>query len=374
MLKNLAFIFLLVIVAFTFSCEEESDTNGDNNDNDTTAYEVITPTNPIPQGDRELGINISNSIAGWDSDFQKATEASIQVVELNLPWSSLETAEGIYNDPDNNLQNIAFYGFNNIKVGLSIAVINTVAWEYPAYLEGVAVNSTQFIDAFKGVIDFVIDTIPDNVEIASISVGNEVDLVLQSESDWLAYTEFYEEIATYINTNYPNIPVGVKTTIMGGVFGNELDEIQAINEFSDIVMLNYYPQNERFEVLDVEIAKTHLPQIVAFFPGQEIWLTEVGYQSGNNLCKSSEKKQAEYIHHFFEAWDTHKNEITHAVVNWLHDQSPAQIDAWKDYYGSDPALVEYLSTLGLRTYENEDKAAWLQLKEEVNSRGWTNSH
>jgi hypothetical protein len=42
-----------------------------------------------------------------------------------------------------------------------------------------------------------------------------------------------------------------------------------------------------------------------------------------------------------------------------------------NYYGSsDPAFIEFLSTLGLRNYNNTDNPAWLQLLEETQIRGW----
>ena len=72
----------------------------------------------------------------------------------------------------------------------------------------------------------------------------------------------------------------------------------------------------------------------------------------------------------FKCWDDHREQSKFMLINWLHDQSPATIEEWKDYYGDDSGLVEYLSTLGLRNYDGTDKAAWKQVKEEANSRNW----
>jgi hypothetical protein len=197
-----------------------------------------------------------------------------------------------------------------------------------------------------------------------------VDLVLESDTEWQKYTEFYEAVLDSLKPKYPSINFGVKTTIMDGVFTNELAKIQRINQNSDVVMLNYYPQDKSFQVLQPDIVKTHFSDVASDFNGQEIWFTEIGYQSGSDLCNSSEKKQAEFFHHMFTAWDNHKDQIKYMMINWLHDQSPQTIEDWKDYYGNDPALVEYLSTLGLRNYNDTDKAAWKQLLEETNARGW----
>jgi hypothetical protein len=58
------------------------------------------------------------------------------------------------------------------------------------------------------------------------------------------------------------------------------------------------------------------------------------------------------------------------VVNWLYDQSPATIEEWKDYYGDTPALVEYLSTLGICNYNGTEKPAFQQIKTETKARNW----
>jgi len=366
-MKTLHFILFLFILPFLFlACNK--DENGDENPEE---YEIITPENPQHHADRIYGINVSESIDGFEASFQKAQEAGIEVVELNIPWNAIETGEGIYEDPWGGvLEATAFYAQYNIKVCFSIAVINTVKWEVPAYLEEVPSNDQQFINAFNNMIDWFIVNIPSIVDIYSISIGNEIDLVLESENDWNEYTTFFEEAANHIRTNFPIIKIGVKNTIMGGIYGSELEQIQSINEFSDVVMLNYYPQNDNFQVLEPDVVYNHMSEWVNYFPDKEIWLTEVGYQSGSEYCNSTELKQAEFYHHFFIAWDQHKDKIKFVLIDWLHDQSPETIAEWEDYYGNDPALVEYLSTLGLRNYDGTDKPAWLQLKAEVSARNW----
>ena len=357
-------IFALLVLSFTsVSCEEE-DPQPDNND------EILTPENPQAKGDRLYGINMSEGQYGFETSYEKAKNARIQVLELNIPWNQIETAEGIYTDPWGVLAATSVYGNDNIKVGFSIAVINTVAWEIPDYLNGVDITSVQFVDAFNNMIDWFMENVPDHVEIPYLSIGNEVDLVLDGDAEWSDYIYFYQEAANHIHTNYPGINVGVKTTVMEGVFKDELSKVQDINQYSDLVLLNYYPQNEHFEVLSPEIVESHFEDIVSYFPQKEIWITELGYQSGSEYCNSSEAKQAEFYHHLFTAWDTHKDHIKFILINWLHDQSPATIEEWKDYYGDDPALVEYLSTLGLINYDGSEKYAWGQLKEELNTRGW----
>jgi len=354
-------VILFAVLLTLYACSKE------NPDNDI--YEIITPDAPLDKGDRLFGINISESKFGFEASFEKAKEVGIDVVELNIPWNVMESTEGNYSDPwDGVLSATSFYGNEQIRVMFTIALINTVSWEIPDYLDGIAPNSGKFITSFQHLIDWFIETVPENVVIAAISIGNEVDLVLESPTEWSTYTGFYEAATNYMKQNYPDIKVGVKTTVMGGVFGSEQNEIIAINEFSDVIMLNYYPQNEQFQVKNPETVHEDFDGIVSVFPETDIWITEIGYQSGKNYCKSSETKQAHFFHEMFTAWDTNKDHISFLLIDWLHDQSPEIIDEWKDYYGNDPAMVEFLSTLGLRHYDGTDKPAFKQVKEELKVR------
>ncbi len=355
----------LFVISFVFPACEEEDTPK------VEDYEIIEPEDPRDKGDRLLGINISESSDGFMTSFETANEAGIQMLELNLPWSAMETSEGKYVDPYGGvLAATSFYGENDIKVCFSIALINTVQWEVPPYLEGVDPDDAAFIQAFKNFIDWFMAEIPDNVTVPAISIGNEVNYVLESNADWEKYTTFYETMVNYIHTNYPDVKVGVKTTIIGGLFTDDRDHIKALNAKSDVIMLNYYPQNSEFQVYAPTTIHEDFADMTEIFPTEEIWITEIGYQSGNDYCSSSESKQAEFYHEMFKCWDDHKDQVKFMLINWLHDQSPATIEEWKDYYGDDPALVEYLSTLGLRNYDGTDKAAWKQVKEEANSRNW----
>lgn len=106
------------------------------------------------------------------------------------------------------------------------------------------------------------------------------------------------------------------------------------------------------------VVHQHFDQFTALFPGETIWIPEVGYQSGSSYCNSSETKQAQFYHELFTAWDDHIGEIDLILIDWLHEATPEQVEEWEECYGlSTPGFVEYLSTLGLRNYDHTDKYA-----------------
>jgi hypothetical protein len=331
---------------------------------------VVAPQDPQPRGNRLLGINVSESDRGFGPSFQVARQAGIQLVELNIPWNAIEPAERQYQDPWGVLAAIPFYGQNNVQVLFSLAVINTVESTAPEYLKGRAWDSPEMIGAFNSMIDWFLAKVPDNVTVPGLAIGNEIDLFLSSEQ-WDRYARFFQATAEHVREKHPDLPVGVKTTVMAGALGRWADQVQAINRHTDVVMLNYYPQGAGFRVLAPDVVGEHFDKIARLFEGRTIWFTEVGYQSGSAYCGSSETKQARFYHHLFTAWDRHRDQIGLVLVNWLHDQSPEKIAEFTQYYGSSaPAFVEFLSTLGLRHYNHTDKAAWPQVVAEAKVRGW----
>jgi hypothetical protein len=234
---------LLVIVAITLlftSCEN-------NGQLDFGPYKILEPKDPLPKGGRMFGINLSESELGFEADFAKLQEAGTDMVEINIPWNAMESSKGNYVDPGT-IAATTYYGNEGMKVCFGIAVINTVKWEIPDYLKDTDPDSTEFINAFTNLMDWFMETVPDNVTIPSISIGNEVDLVLEGTGEWEAYTTFYKAAVDHMHQNYPGIKIGVKTTVTGGLFADNKENVIVINKHSDVVMLNYYPQDENFKV------------------------------------------------------------------------------------------------------------------------------
>ncbi len=362
---------ILILKAVLFSIPFLLFSCGDGSTAPDEGYEVIPAQSPQSAGDRLFGIGITESEDGFSSSFNTAMEAGIQIVELNIPWDSIEVSEGVYQDPMGGVfEAIGFFAYYDIDVMLSLAVVNTVQSTVPGYLQNSDWDSPEMIEAFNNLVDWVLAEIPQNVTILSISIGNETDLFL-SDDAWEHYFQFVAATSSYIRSAYPGITLGVKNTVTNGVLGGDLSFVQQVNQFTDVVMLTYYPQSSSCQVLDPDIVHSHLQLIVSAFPGREIWLNEVGYQSGSEYCGSTQTKQAHFYHEFFAAWDSNRQNIKLVLIDWLHDISSEQLADMEEYYGiSDPGFLEYLATLGLRYHDGTDKYAWLQLLEETGARAW----
>ena len=85
--------------------------------------------------------------------------------------------------------------------------------------------------------------------------------------------------------------------------------------------------------------------------------------------------QAEFIREIFQVWDEHAAQVRLLNITWMHDLSPESAFSIANEdpafaVPGDPGHLEYLWTLGLRTYTGEAKPAWHTLVEEAALRGW----
>ena len=365
MFRHLTLLSLAVLLITLLGCQEE----GPSSQKGATDYTVLLPENPVAKGDRLLAVGPTESIRGFDESFAEARRIGPQFIELNLEWTRFETNEGTFQDPEEILSAISVFGANNIQVAFSFANINTVQRTEPDYLRSKAFDDPAYIQAFTDWVDYIMNNKADNVLVAYLSLGNEVDVYLNGD-DWAAYRTFVEQSIAHVHREYPGIPVGAKVTVMDGLLGGKQDEVVALLALTDVAMLNYYPLNPSFQVLPPSILNTHLPQIIQLVQ-QPIYFTELGYQSGSDYAGSSEVQQAEFYHAWFEKWDEYRDQIKLTNIVWLHDVSSEQVAAWRDYYGvADPGFAEYLATLGVRTHNHTDKAAWQQIIADANARGW----
>jgi hypothetical protein len=137
-----------------------------------------------------------------------------------------------------------------------------------------------------------------------------------------------------------------------------------------VILVTYYPLKDDFTVRNPEIVNEDFRTITTQYPDRQIIFHETGYPSGAK-CNSTEEKQADFIRNVFAAWDAHANQIDLIIFTWLTDVPPQSVREMEIYYGlSDPAFLEYLGTLGLRTYSGSgtDKAALTALRLEVQKR------
>ncbi len=333
--------------------------------------EIITPTDALQKGARILSIDVTEASDGdFDAALNHAQAAGANTIELTVFWDDIETSPENYN-PDPNWLEIAnaYYPANATQVALTIPVIDTTTIRLPQDLNGKPMDDPLLIARFKELLNYVAAQTKD-LTLVSLSIGNEVDTFLGTDAQqWGEFERFFAETAVYARTLWPHLPIGSKTTF-DGITGEPAPFVQSLNQHTDAILATYYPLTPRFTVRPIITVYEDFQTLANTFPNQPIYLLEVGYPSGEDN-DSSYAQQAEFIHELFTAWDNHANQIQLIAYTWLTDISPDAVKEFTRYYGlRDNGFASYLGTIGLRTFDGQEKPAYRQFVEEAKARGW----
>lgn len=326
----------------------------------------VPPPPPLPTPGPLLGISITDGALGFDESYAIARSAGTQVYEVPLQWAENETAPGKFKNPLLPIIN-DFYPREGMYLGITLNPIDTTALQVPEDLVALPFDDSQVIERFKQFVDFAAASLS-NTTIVYVAIGNEVDGRLATASDWEQYTNFVAAVAPYVREKFPRAVVGTKITF-AGLTGNTKVEAQSLNTHTDAILTTYYPfVDGTFTVKPVNTIPDDFANLIAQYPNRPIYFTEIGYPSGAGNG-SSEAQQADFVRSALAAWDTHKARIPVMNFVWLHDLNPDDIAGYEQYYGiSDPGFISYLATLGLRTYEGEDKPAFTVLREQYRDK------
>ncbi|MEA3336702.1 MAG: hypothetical protein U9R25_12380 [Chloroflexota bacterium] len=262
-----------------------------------------------------------------------------------------------------------FYPTQDTALSLTISVIDTTSARLPADLAGKPFDDPEVIQRFNGLLDFVATQTPD-LTLATLSIGNEVDGYLNGKQ-WAQYQEFFRATSAHARQLWPDVPVGAKA-MFDGLTGDAQEPLMALNQHSDAIFVTYYPLDRDFTVKEPDIVLADFDAISQLYPDRSIYFLELGYPSGEDN-DSSQAMQAEFVRQTFQAWDAHQDQVKLISFTWLTDIDPAAVKGYERYHGiSGKGFASYLGTLGLRTYNGEDKDAFRALNDETKRRGWTN--
>jgi hypothetical protein len=319
-------------------------------------------------GNRILGISV-NEVPGvkYLTAFNAAKQMGFESLSLNLPWDEIEATPGVYSSKVLSIAD-QFYPTQQTRVSLVVTLIDTNHLRMPKDLVGKRFDDPIVIDRFNRLMSWVMTQIP-NVTLNCVSIGNEVDVYLGTNNDrWQQYTNFFAKTSAHIRQLRSRTPVGAKTTFKGIVTHPDL--IRSLNHFADVAMVTYYPLQDNFVVKSPTIVAQDFAAMVQQLPGRPILILEAGYPS-SPILDSSERKQSEFIHEVFEAWDRYPVSIREVEFTWENDIPDAMVRRLGTYFGaSDAKFLAYLGSIGLRDENGKPKMAFLTLSEETKKRGW----
>ncbi len=334
-----------------------------------TAIQIPPVGTVVQKGDRQLAIDVNAaSDDNFETAFQLAKDVGIERIGLFQNWDTLETSPNTYSGQWLQIAD-AYYPAHNVALDLTIAVIHTNQSTVPVDLRGKPLNDPEVVQRFKALLDFVFSQMP-NTHFSSLVISSEQDIYLERDSaKWDQFADFYKQIAAYVHAQKPGVPVATEFTFEG-LTGPMKERAQAINEWSDVIGVSYYPLAANGNVKDPTLVGTDFDTLVSLYPDKPILFYQLGYPS-STVLESSETRQALFIHEAFRAWDRLATHIQMIDFTWLHDCSPEEVKGFTQFYGfSGKKFTEFLATLGLRTNAGLDKPAFQQLKEEAQARGW----
>ena len=339
----------------------------------TSNVEYPSPGDVVPRGARRLEIAITDAEnRDYDQSISLVMGAGAESVSLSVFWDELETSPGTF-APDPNWLEISnsYYPGLDLQVSLVISVLDTTTARLPSDLAGRSFNDPELIVRFKALLDYIKTQIPD-LELTSLAIGNEIDGVLGNNLEaWKNYSAFFTPAAEYARQLWPGVPIGTKI-MFDGLIGPMSGSAENLNQTSDVIMVTYYPLSDGFSVKDPDSVLEDFDQIASMYPQKKIHLVEIGYPT-SEINNSSPEKQASFIRNVFSAWDEHASHITVLSYVWLTDLPQSTVAEYEEYYGfKDPALGEFLRTLGLRTYSGsgENKIGFDIFQAEADARGW----
>ena len=329
----------------------------------------------INPGANFIGVDIStqpqNASFNYDSCFALGKNLGMSRVGLFQTWTALETSPLIYNFSILDIANM-YYPAYNMPIDLTIAPIATNKLEVPSDLITKAFNDSILINRFKKLLDSIKVHIP-NITLSSLIIGSESDIYLGTNATaWSQYTTFYSSVSAYAKTLWPGLKVATELTFTGLTSQNIF--AQTLNLNSDYIGISYYPLNTNFTVKPVSTIPTDFATLVNLYSSKPLWFYQYGYPS-SSTCNSSEVQQAQFIQQTFMSWDNYDSNIKMIDFTWLHDLDTAKVNFYATYYGiKDKVFLEYLQTLGLRTWNGngKDKAAFIELECQAKKRGYNN--
>lgn len=321
-------------------------------------------------GGRTLSVDMTLGEGGFDASLKAAKELGSQAGAITAYWNELEPDNGNYK-PLYYAQASQVFAKEKMSITAGINPIDTMALRLPSDLAGKKFNDPAVIDRYKKAVDFYLSQFKDKKTIMSFVIGNEIDVYLgTNKARWNEYEEFYKAVAPYVKSQLPDAVVGIKYTQLNLV-GQAKPYAQSLNQYTDAVMVTYYPLNNDFTVQSPTVVRRDVDAVMKLYPDKKVEFLEFGYPT-SALIGSSEDKQAEFVREMFKAWDAYAGRIPIITFFGVSDLTKADLDMYVKYYnlGSQKNFGGYLGTLGLMKADGTHKKAFAVFQEEAKARDW----
>jgi hypothetical protein len=361
---------LLVLAAYAVGCGSNSATSRDAAAN-SDAPRALDAMSDAAVIDRQLGLEIEAPGSATQGEaIAVVTPFGVDAIPLTIPWSTIEPGSGGYNMAVVTLLNdgMTFYRNQGLHVVLSIPAIDTVANLVPSDLAGDALDSTEVTTRAQAMVTEVLAQCGSELEYLVLS--NEVDINLADGSPTWAQLDALTaaELAT-VKAQRPDVHSGISVTSNALLSSPPNGAAIAALEANDVAFVTYYNAGN-FGTASTAGVAADMSTIVAMV-SKPIVFKEFGYATGSAL-DGSNAGQVAFVTDAFTAWDANAARVPLIVYSRMFDGSAATCAAEAQSYGegSNAAFIEFLCTLGLRTYGDQAKPAWTTFTQAASARSF----
>jgi hypothetical protein len=330
----------------------------------------------VPAGSRILAMEIDQPDgADHAAELDVAMAIGVHGVTPTLPWSVLEPSPNQIDTTWAQAINLV-YRPRGVEVMLTIPTIDTVSVLAPSDLAPaltagtLAFDDPSVIQRFQAVLAQLLADLDPSVKLPYLLVGNEVNIFLADKPDstWLAYGKFIDAARTSIKSQRPETMVGVNIAFPG-MPGLDA-KITELVANQDACFFSYYENGNDFGGTKTQGVAADVGAMVASCDTRPVILKEFGYPTG--VSQNSLAGQVAFVGDLFATWDAHAERIPFAVYSRMFDGKLSDCEAQAAAYGAagNQEFIQFLCTLGLRSYDDQPKPAWSRLGDEAKVRGF----
>lgn len=339
---------------------------------DTTADAPFDSSTQVdaPAPPRELGIEVNQPGADQGAQIDVVTPFGISAVQLTLPWSALEPDGTGFDQSTVDLLKfgMSYYAQHHVHVVLSVPVVDTVATFVPSDLAGSKLDAPAVIARAEALVDKVLAQCGGELEYLVLS--NEVDINLADGTpSWSELDALTAAMAARAKVLRPDVKTGVSVTA-GALMSSppDADAVAAIGAH-DVAFVTYYHAGN-FGSTSTGSVEGDLSAILGA-TAKPVVFKEYGYATGDLIGGSSDG-QVQFVTDTFAAWDRHADRIPLLMYSRMFDGDMTACEQQAKDYGfpNDAAFIQFLCTLGLRSFSDQAKPAWSTFTAAAMARHW----
>lgn len=138
----------------------------------------------------------------------------------------------------------------------------------------------------------------------------------------------------------------------------------------DFIGFTYYPIDNSFQMKSISLVDGVFTSMTSL-TSKPIHIEEIGY-SNSITTLGSDNLQSEFFCEVFKNWDTHAARIPSLATLRMVDKSRSDAESVAVAYGlsGNENFIEYIRTLGIRSYDNQAKPAFDLIQSELSKRGF----